>query len=152
MVVNTNWMYQFICMPMVEAIRSCMPGTTCEPISRIKTGTVSPAAMVKSRVSSRRSASFFSVRSSVSPWLVPAAVAITLASYPAPSMAATKAAASALPWIVAFSVARLTTALVTPGTALSAFSTRPTQDAQVMPSIATSSEAAVGAEKLAATS
>ena len=115
-----------------------MPGMRCEPISRMKTGTVNTAAIVKSRVSPRRSASFFSVRSSVSPRLLPVAAAITLASYPAFSIAVTKAVASALPWIVALSVARLTTALVTPGTALSAFSTRPTQDAQVIPSMESS--------------
>ncbi|MNX87599.1 hypothetical protein D3C86_1195310 [compost metagenome] len=44
-------------------------------------------------------------------------------------------AASTLPWIVARSVARLTTASVTPGTAFRARSMRPTQEAQVMPSI-----------------
>jgi hypothetical protein len=35
----------------------------------------------------------------------------------------------------AVSVARLTCAPITPGTRASAFSTRPTQEAQVMPSI-----------------
>ena len=49
------------------------------------------------------------------------------------------------------SAARLTTALVTPGTALSAFRHVPRREAQVMPSIATSSEAAAGAVKLAET-
>src|SRR5690606_2718966 len=37
--------------------------------------------------------------------------------------------------MLAFSVARLTTASATPGTALRALSTRPTQDAQVIPSM-----------------
>jgi len=45
--------------------------------------------------------------------------------------------------MVARSVARLTLASVTPGVALRAFSTRPTQEAQVMPST-TSSVLAVG--------
>jgi hypothetical protein len=43
---------------------------------------------------------------------------------------------SATPFTLAFSVARLTLASLTPGTAASAFSTRPTHDAQLMPVIA----------------
>lgn len=53
-------------------------------------------------------------------------------------MAAIRSATAATPRTVARSVARLTVASVTPGTALSAFSTRPTQEAQVMPSTASS--------------
>src|SRR3546814_13713810 len=48
-------------------------------------------------------------------------------------MAASKISTSAWPCTVARSVARLTAASVTPGTALIARSTRPTHDAQVMP-------------------
>jgi hypothetical protein len=50
-------------------------------------------------------------------------------------MAAISAATSLLPCTRAVSLARLTSADSTPGTLASAFSTRTTQEAQVMPSI-----------------
>ncbi|MCY1550002.1 hypothetical protein D9M68_862140 [compost metagenome] len=100
---------------------------------------MSAAAMAKSRVSSRRSASFFSVRSAFSS-PSPPDWPTSLASYPASLTAEIRIAASTLPWIVARSVARLTTASVTPGIAFRARSMRPTQDAQVIPSIDSSVE------------
>lgn len=57
---------------------------------------------------------------------------------PASSMAWISNLASTPPSTTARSVARLTRAAVTPGTVRSARSTRPTQDAQVMPSMASS--------------
>src|SRR5207253_5674456 len=59
------------------------------------------------------------------------------ASYPALRTAASSVSIdtpSEVTW--AFSVARLTDAPVTPGTFFNAFSTRPTQEAQVIPEIA----------------
>ncbi|MCY1554810.1 hypothetical protein D9M68_914120 [compost metagenome] len=79
-VVRANWMYQFHCMPIVASMKPCTPGMRCDPISRRKTGRVSAAAMLKSRVSSRRSASFFSARSAFSSTSLPVVAPMTLAS------------------------------------------------------------------------
>ena len=90
--------------------------------------------MVKSRLRSRRSAS---LRSAVSSSPV-ALASIGRAVYPALAIVAMSACKSAAPRTLARSIARLTVASVTPGMAFIARSTRPTQDAQVIPSTANS--------------
>ncbi len=64
------------------------------------------------------------------------------ALYPTALTAWSRAAGSTVPSTRAVSVARFTLASVTPGTALSARSTRATQEAQVMPSMLNSCETA----------
>src|SRR3989344_2575979 len=69
-------------------------------------------------------------------------VSATFASYPALTTAATRRSGGnpASKRTCARSVARLTSACLTPGTPFSAFSTRPTHDAQVIPPINSSTD------------
>ena len=133
--VSTNCSSQLSRWPIVAMTQSCMPGIRCEPISSTNTGSVSASAIHTAR---RSAASSAAASASRAPSLTSAA---GLAPKPAFCTAATRAAVGTPPasstW--ARREARFTLAVTTPGTRCSTFSTRPTQAAQLMPSMSSSS-------------
>lgn len=135
MEASTNWMYQLFCTPMLPATAWWKAGIMCEPISSTNTGSANTAATISARRRPCSSAAWRRAAASAAAPRIQRAGLVAGGGHRLTSACGATAPATST-W--ARSVARLTLAARTPGTAFSARSTRPTHEAQVMPETANS--------------